>query len=209
MPDIYPLIKIYILAFIPIFVAVNAVSVLPIYLALTSDLKARQRNRVLAESIVTAVAIAVAFIFIGKLIFNIIGITVADFKIAGGILLFIMSTSYLLPGGMQRGRHLEKEKEEVGVFPLGTPLITGPAVLTACLVLVDEYGILPTLVSLLLNVLIAWVVFVNAHRIIRILGKPGTRAFSKVGDILLAAFAVMMVRNGLLEIIRNTINMSF
>jgi len=93
----------------------------------------------------------------------------------------------------------------VGVFPLGTPLITGPAVLTACLVLVDEYGIAPTLISFVLNVLIAWIIFANAGRIVRILGQSGTRAFSKVGDILLAAFAVMMVRSGTLEIIKNII----
>lgn len=201
MYEIYSLAKIYILAFIPIFVAVNAVSVLPIYVALTDDLKQRQRERVLLRSVLTATAIAVAFIFIGKFVFNIIGVTVADFKIAGGILLFIMSISYLLPDGSHRGRHLEQE--DIGVFPLGTPLITGPAVLTACLVLRDEYGVVPTLVSLLMNVLIAWVVFANASQIIKWLGKSGTRALSKVGDILLAAFAVMMIRNGTLEIIKN------
>ena len=191
----------YILTFIPIFVAVNAVSVLPIYVALTSGLKPKERSNVLLRSIITATVIAFAFIFVGKLVFNIIGVTVSDFKIAGGILLFIMSISYLLPNGAQRGKHLEKE--DVGVFPLGTPLITGPAVLTACLVLRDEYGLMPTLISLVLNVLIVWVVFVYAESIIKFLGKSGSRAFSKVGDILLAAFAVMMVRNGAIEIIRN------
>jgi multiple antibiotic resistance protein len=184
-------------------VAVNAVSVLPIYLALTAQLKASQRRNVLLRSIVTATLIAVAFIFVGKFVFNIIGVTVSDFKIAGGILLFIMSISYLLPDGSHRGKHLEQE--DVGVFPLGTPLITGPAVLTTCLVLRDEYGIVPTLVSLIINVLIALIVFANAHHIVKLLGKSGTRAFSKVGDILLAAFAVMMVRSGTLEIVSNII----
>lgn len=203
MEALYPIIKIYILAFIPIFVAVNAISVLPIYLVLTAQLKPRQRQNVLLRSIITATIIAVSFIFVGKIVFNIIGVTVSDFKIAGGVLLFIMSISYLLPDGVSRGKHLEAE--DVGVFPLGTPLITGPAVLTTCLVLRDEYGIVPTLVSLIINVLIALIVFANAHHIVKLLGKSGTRAFSKVGDILLAAFAVMMVRSGTLEIIRNII----
>ena len=138
MISLYLLLREYILAFIPIFVAVNAISVLPIYITLTADLKPKQKKIVLSRSILTAAIIAMAFIFVGKAVFNIIGVTVADFKIAGGILLFIMSISYILPNGAQRARHLEKEKEDVGVFPLGTPLITGPAVLTACLVLVDE-----------------------------------------------------------------------
>jgi len=201
--ELYLLLKPYILTFIPIFVAVNAISVLPIYVTLTAELKAKERREVLRHSIITATLIAFAFIFVGKLVFNIIGVTVPDFKVAGGVMLFIMSVSYLLPNGVQRGRHLEKEKEDVGVFPLGTPLITGPAVLTACLVLVDAHGILPTAVSLVLNVIIAWIVFANANFIVTALGKSGTRAFSKVGDILLAAFAVMMVRNGVMEIIRN------
>ena len=200
MESLYPLIKIYILAFIPVFVAVNAVSVLPIYLALTAQLKPKQRRNVLLRSIVTATLIAAAFIFVGKFVFNIIGVTVSDFKIAGGILLFIMSISYLLPDGTSRGKHLELE--DVGVFPLGTPLITGPAVLTTCLVLRDAYGIVPTLISLIINVLIALIVFANAGTIVKLLGKSGTRAFSKVGDILLAAFAVMMVRSGTIEIMK-------
>jgi len=201
MPEMYGILKIYVLTFIPIFVAVNAVSVLPIYVALTADLKQKKRNEVLLHSIITATAIAFAFILIGKLVFNIIGVTVSDFKIAGGVLLFIMSISYLLPDGSQRDKHLEKE--DVGVFPLGTPLITGPAVLTACLVLRDEYGLVPTLISLVLNVIFVWIIFVKADSIIKFLGKSGSRAFSKVGDILLAAFAVMMVRNGAIEIIRS------
>ena len=201
MAGLYSLAKIYILTFIPIFVAVNAISVLSIFVALTTELKQKDRNDVLLRSILTATLIAMAFIFIGKIVFNVIGVTVADFKIAGGILLFIMSVGYLLPDGAQRGKHLEKE--DVGVFPLGTPLITGPAVLTTCLVLRDEYGLMPTLVSLIANVLIVWFIFANAGRIIKFLGKSGSRAFSKVGDILLAAFAVMMVRNGALEIIRS------
>lgn len=203
MIELYSLAKIYILTFIPIFVAVNAVSVLPIFVALTSGIDTGQRRRILTHSIITATAVAFAFIFVGRLVFKIIGVTVADFKIAGGIMLFIMSLSYLLPDGSHRGKHLENE--DVGVFPLGTPLITGPAVLTACLVLVDEYGILPTLVSFVINVLIAWVIFLKADYIMKLLGKAGSRAFSKVGDILLAAFAVMMVRNGMLEIIKNII----
>jgi len=201
--ELYSSSRNYIMTFIPIFVAVNAVSVLPIFLTLTADLKPRFRNQVLMKSIVTATAIAVAFIFVGKLVFNIIGVTVADFKIAGGILLFIMSISYILPGGAQHGKHLEKE--DIGVFPLGIPLITGPAVLTACLVLIDEYGVMPTLVSFLINVIIAWIIFANAGRIIKLLGKSGSHAFSKVGDILLAAFAVMMIRSGMFEIIKSVV----
>jgi len=81
MSEFYLLVKIYILAFIPVFVAVNAVSVLPIFVGLTADLKPKKRNEVLSRSILTATLIAMAFIFVGKIVFNVLGVTVADFKI--------------------------------------------------------------------------------------------------------------------------------
>jgi len=84
----------------------------------------------------------------------------------------------------------------IGVFPLGTPLITGPAVLTATLMMLDAYGVVPTLISLALNMLIVWIVLVKAEAIMKIIGDNGTRAFSKIIYVLLAAIGVMMVRHG-------------
>ncbi|MDP3732172.1 MAG: MarC family protein, partial [Candidatus Omnitrophota bacterium] len=85
----------------------------------------------------------------------------------------------------------------VGVFPLGTPLITGTAVLTTTLMMLDSFGIIPTFVSLVINMLIVWVTLVKADFIMKLMGQGGTRAFSKIMYILLAAIAVMMIRRGL------------
>jgi multiple antibiotic resistance protein len=86
--------------------------------------------------------------------------------------------------------------ETIGVVPIGVPLIVGPALLTTCLVLVDHYGMLPTMVSLILNLLLVWIAFSAAERIIRFLGSGGIGALSKIMAILLASIAVMMVRLG-------------
>ena len=74
--------------FIPLFVAVDAIGVLPIFVGLTEDLDAKQKNQVVIQSIWTASVVAIIFILVGKLIFRYLGITIADFMIAGGAILF-------------------------------------------------------------------------------------------------------------------------
>jgi multiple antibiotic resistance protein len=76
-------------------------------------------------------------------------------------------------------------------------LITGPAVLTTTLMMLGSFGIIPTFVSLVINMLIVWITLVKADLIMKIMGAGGTRAFSKVMYILLAAIGVMMVRRGI------------
>lgn len=193
--------KPYILSFISIFVAVNALGVLPLFISLTEKLSKKERHKVIINSIFTATVIAIAFMLIGKLVFVIMGISVADFKIAGGILLLILSVNLLLPEGQER----RKPTTEVGIFPLGTPLITGPAVLTTSLVMIDAYGLLPTLAAFIVNMLVIWFVFSKSDAVIKVMGVGGTRAFSKVADILLTAIAVMMIRKGVIDIISNHI----
>ena len=86
------LLKPYILAFIPIFFAVDAPGNIPLFVGLTHSLSKRHKEKVIRESVVTATLIAVIFMFLGKVILRILGVTVADFKIGGGILLLIIST---------------------------------------------------------------------------------------------------------------------
>jgi multiple antibiotic resistance protein len=80
---------------------------------------------------------------------------------------------------------------------MGTPLVTGPAVLTTTLIMVDTFGVAATFVSLVLNMLIVWVTLASSDLIIKRIGQSGTRAFSKIMYILLAAIAVMMTRKGI------------
>ncbi|MDP3142625.1 MAG: MarC family protein [Candidatus Omnitrophota bacterium] len=186
----------YILAFIPVFVAVDCLGTIPIFLSLTEKMPFRQRRMVIFHTVVTATIIAILFMVIGKLILRMIGVTIDDFKIAGGILLLVISINLLLPGKFKGESFLSSKEDDVGVFPLGTPLITGPAVLTTTLIVLDSFGLLATFVSLILNMLIVWVTFIFAHKLMSFMGKGGIRAFSKVAYILLAAIAIMMIRKG-------------
>ena len=186
----------FILTFIPIFVAVDSLGNIPLFISLVQGLSKEQRHKVIIESVSTATVIAILFAFIGKWILRFIGITVFDFQIAGGILLLVIAINLLLPGKTRTLMGGENYRD-VGVFPLGTPLITGPAVLTTTLMMVDTFGIIPTFVSLALNMIIAWATMAKSDLVVKIMGIAGTRAFSKITYILLAAIGVMMVRRGI------------
>lgn len=186
----------YILAFIPIFVAVDAIGNIPLFISLVEGSSKRQRHKAVIESVTTATFVAILFMFVGKWVLRFIGIGISDFQIAGGLLLFVISMRLLLPGA-SKGFLSEGQHKDVGVFPLGMPLITGPAVLTTTLMMLDSHGLAPTFVSLVLNMLIMWIALVKADNIIVVLGTGGTRAFSKIMYILLAAIGVMMVRRGI------------
>ena len=190
-------IKSFVLTFIPIFVAVDAVGNIPIFVSLVDGVSKREKRKVIIDSVTIATVVAVVFLLIGKLILRFVGITIADFQIAGGILLFVIAVRLLLPGSSKIILSDGREKD-IGIFPLGLPLITGPAVLTTTLMMLDSFGFAYTLTSLVLNMFIVWVTLVKADSIIKYMGPGGTRAFSKIMYILLAAIAVMMVRKGII-----------
>ncbi|MCX5712553.1 MAG: MarC family protein [Candidatus Omnitrophica bacterium] len=186
----------YILTFIPIFVAVDAIGNIPLFVSLVEGLNKKQRSKIIADSVTTAALMAIIFMFVGKWVLRALSITISDFQIAGGGLLFVIAVRLLLPGNHKMALTNGHDKD-LGVFPLGTPLITGPAVLTTTLILLDTYGLVSTFISLAVNMLIVWLSLAKADVIMKFLGAGGTRAFSKIMYILLAAIAVMMVRRGI------------
>jgi len=188
------MIKNIFLAFIPIFVAVDALGVLPIFASLTQGCKRKEKSKIILQSMITASCLAIGFVFLGKAVFGVLGITVGDFMIAGGAILFSLAIIDIANPGKKR----RIPSKELGAVPLGTPLIVGPAVLTTSLIIIAEYGTYPTLVAIVINILLAGLVFSLSEILIKILGEAGAKALSKVTSLLLAAIAVMMIRKGIL-----------
>jgi multiple antibiotic resistance protein len=188
--------------FIPLFVATDIFAILPIFISLTVNMTPVERKGIIRDSIMTALIVGLLFVALGEAIFNILGITSDDFKIAGGLLLLILAISELIRPDEER----RKPVGRVGVVPIGLPLIVGPAVLTTILVLVDHYGIIPTIISFSINLFIVWISFVNAERIIQFFGKGGITGISKVMALLLASIAIMMIRLGVTNIIQQNMN---
>lgn len=188
----------FLVSFIPIFVALDAPGTLPIFVGMTEGLTKRERRKIVRQSILTAFLVAVGFVFVGRAIFHALGILVEDFMIAGGVVLMIIAVNDIVRAGEKR----PPLGPTFGVVPLGTPLIAGPATLTTALILVGSHGYLPVLLSLIVNILIAWLIFASSDRIIRLIGISGSRAFAKIMALLLAAIAVKMIRTGFVTLIK-------
>ncbi len=191
----------FLLVFIPIFVAIDIIGILPLYLSITENVRGESRAKVVRQSILTALIIGIVFLFLGRLLFNFLGITEADFKIAGGLILLVLAITDLLFPGKSRLTF----SPEIGIVPIGTPLIVGPAVLTTLILMVDIYGYFLTAMSFLINLFVVYLVLTYSERIFKILGGGGTRAFGKVISLFLAAIAIMMIRVGISEFIKLSI----
>ncbi len=178
--------------FIPIFVAIDVFAALGIFISLTEGLDRESVRSIIRDSVVTALIVSVGFLAFGEAVFRALGISTDDFKIAGGLVLLIFAVRDLLWGSEAR-----RPTGKFGAVPIGVPLIVGPAVLTTLIVLLDRYGLFFTAASLILNLGIVWITFVQAHRIVRYFGRGGILVFSKIMLLVLAAIAVMMMRLGI------------
>jgi len=183
------------LTFIPLFVAMDSVGNLPILIALTRDMTTSQRSGTVRSAMLTAFALGLGFIIIGKAVFQFLGIEVADFLVAGGIILLVLSIKDLVTGRMIEIKD-SSTAEAVGVVPLGTPLIAGPAVLTTLLLLIDQYLVVIVIASFVINLVMTWLLFRQCNRVVGFLGKNGVTALSKIVSLLLAAIAVKLIRQG-------------
>ena len=182
----------FLLAFIPVFVAIDPLGLVAIFMGLGTSASHEHRQRQAFLGIVTGFLVAIGFIFLGKIIFAALGITVADFQVAGGLILLCLAVRELVGFGPDdRGG-----SDEFGVVPLGMPLIAGPALLTALLVLVDSVGLVFTLASLVVNLALVAIALCNAERFARWMGKQGLRGVSKIIALLLAAIAISLIRRG-------------
>ncbi len=191
--------QLFLLTFIPMFVAIDSLGIVPLYLGLTEKVSAAEKNKLVFKATLTAFVICVAFLFVGNALFNFLGITVNDFRIAGGIILLIISINDLL---FYSSRVRDVEPDDVGVVPLGIPLIAGPALLTTMLILMNENGKTYVIISLVLNLLINYFALRYADLVKKALRDAGSKAFAKVASLFLAAIAVMMIRVGIMNALK-------
>ncbi|MGZ5553009.1 MAG: MarC family protein [Chthoniobacterales bacterium] len=182
----------FLVAFIPLFVAIDPIGLVALFIGLGTSASHENRKHQAFLGIITGLCVAVGFIFLGKIIFAALGISVADFQVGGGLILLALAVREIVGIGPQ-DRH---GSEDFGVVPLGMPLIAGPALLTALLILIDSVGIVFTLLSLGVNLAIVAAALCNAERFTRWMGKQGLRGVSKLIALLLAAIAISLIRRG-------------
>ncbi len=181
------------MTFIPLFIVIDAIGNLPFVISLSEGMDPAERRKLINVATATAAILGLFFLFVGQGLLNVMGISVGAFAIAGGIILLILSVQY-----MGTGRMVEMVKEEmVAVVPIGTPLTVGPATVTTLLLLATQFPLYFVLISFILNLGIVYLIFLGSNQIVRVLGKAGIKAFSRVAALLLAAIAVNMIIRGL------------
>ena len=152
------------------------------------------RRRLVLEATLTAAAVGLGFLLIGDAVLYLLGVTVGDFQVAGGLLLLVLSIYELIHPELP----LRQPGAHPGVVPLGIPMIVGPAVLTTLLTVARTHGYTVTLIAFALNLVIVWTALRWASLIGRVLGDAGCRASAKVFNLVLAAIAVTFVRRGVM-----------
>jgi len=194
----------YIESFLPLFVAINAPGIIPIYLSVTENLTPAERRRLTLQAMVTVLVIAVLILFAGQLIFSLLGITVNDLRVGGGLILLVLSISNLIFGDFRRRDPTDGKDDpaSVGIVPIGIPLIMGPAAITSILVSREAFGYVPTLASLAINMILVFLTLFASPHIGRFAGPAVSRAIAKVASLFLAAISVAMIRAGVVGMIK-------
>jgi len=180
-------------------VAMDPLGVLPAFIQMTGGLSKERRKVLVNGSVLVAGVVGILFIPLGPLVLGALGLKTGDFQVAGGLLVLVVALRDVV---WDQKMLTGKNAKEVGVVPIGIPLLVGPAVFATLILLQNRFSGLQIGASLCVNLLISWVVFRNASNLIERMGVTGTRVVSKLAALLLSAYAVMMIRVGLSSVAR-------
>jgi len=187
-------------AFIPLFVALDGVGLIPFFWTVVNRLDVRRRRQAAMEAVLTALVVAIGFLLISRFVFALMGLEVADVMVAGGLILIVLCLRELvMPDVPQDGAY-----PSPGVVPLGVPLLAGPAVMTTVLLVRDQYGWQVTTLALVVNMVLVWLMLLASEWLMRRLGREGSQVISKISSLILTAFGVMLIRSGLTLLLRPT-----
>jgi multiple antibiotic resistance protein len=188
MTLIFDLIK----AIISLFVIIDPFGNVPIFISLTQKATVAKRNKIFRTATTVSLILLLVFAIAGQQILSLFGVSLNAFMIAGGLLLLAISMKIIIVG--------EKEKsvtEDIGAVPIATPLLIGPGAITTTIVLMLTSGVFITLVSILVNYLIIFVVLKFIDRIYKFLGKIGAVVIARIMAMFLTAIAIGFIMEGL------------
>ena len=202
-------------AFATLFVTIDPVGLAPMFLAITAGMTPANRRRVAIRATITAAGILLIFYVSGQTVLNVLGISVSAFRVAGGILLFLIAIEMIFGKRQERKvetaeKAMESESHhrtinELAIFPLAIPLISGPATISAIILLSSQAP--DTLSYAGLGGVIAFILasclgaFLLADRLERLLGDTAQLVITRLLGVLLAALSVQFVADGVLAFI--------
>jgi len=186
--------SLYLQAVFTILMAINLPGILPIYHTLTESLKEADRRKLTGLAILAGFGLALSFVFAGHLIFTLLRITINDLRVGGGLILLVLSITNLVFGDFRN--RTTSDGSELGVVPIGIPLIIGPSAITTVIVTQQNMGYSYAVLSLLTNLLVVYTAFYFAPSLINKMGAGTAKAAAKVASLFLAGTAIAMIRKG-------------
>jgi multiple antibiotic resistance protein len=193
-------------AFVTLLVVVDPPGVVPIYVALTKDEQPARRRAILMRAVLIAFGVALFFLIAGRAVLSYLGVTVHAFSISGGILLFVAALPMLFGqrGGLQAPERRERGSvgQDISVFPLAIPLLSGPGTIATILLLTSQAGsdtqrLASIGVAIAAVFLVSFISLYLGARLMALLGEGGVHIATRVMGIVLAALAVQYVLNGI------------
>jgi len=187
----------FLYVFVPQFIVIDPFASLPLYISFTSGLDNKTKKRIIADAVIYGFIILLIFMIFGRYILEFFGIEIPALMVAGGILIFVVGFEMVREGDKPRGRKSSPPKEDVGIVPLATPMLAGPGAISLIIIQTQKYGYILVGISLAVNFIIVALFFTFAGKIDRILGEKGSRALTRILGLLVAAFAVQYILDGI------------
>lgn len=186
-------------SFIMLFVVLDPVGAAPYVASLTSRLSKEERVRVVTWAVVSAGLLLLGFTFIGTLLFEVLGIEPGEFKVAAGLMLLVYAAADLfeVPIGFRSGGG---DEASLAIFPIATPLLAGPGSVATVLYIKDSFGPLVAVASVAVNLAVAYPILLASSLIVALLGRHGALLIGKFMSLIMVAFAVSIIREGLIEV---------
>jgi multiple antibiotic resistance protein len=176
-----------------LFIIVDPFGNIPIFMGLTQLMTNFQRRKVFNTAILVSIILLLVFSFAGKELFNVFGVSIDSFAIAGGILLLIIAIRILISGNLHEK---DDSPETVGAVPIAMPLLVGPGAITTTILNLQNYDVYITVLSVLIVLTITWIILRFINRIYGFLGKTGAAVIARVMSLFIAAIAIQYILTG-------------
>jgi multiple antibiotic resistance protein len=192
------------LSFTSFFTLINPLGVMPVFMSMTSDLAEQKRKATAIKAVAVAFLILLVFAFSGQLVFKFFNISVDSFRVAGGIIFFMVGYD-MLQARLGKIKVTQSEMEDyvndISITPLAIPMICGPGAITNAIVLMDDAGTLPLKMimigSIVLVLLLTLAILIGASRIINFLGDTGNKILMRIMGLIVMVIAVEFFFSGL------------
>ena len=191
--------------FIALFAIIDPFGAVPIFLALVKGAEPSQKRSIAFKACAFAFLVLVVFTFVGRYILDFFGISISAFQVGGGVIIFMagMPMLFAYPLGMKHKKDelIESaERGDVSLVPLGVPMLAGPGAITTVLVLADQHKLFASKLIILgcalIALIIAFILFLQAEKLFRLMGQTGLNLLTRIMGLILIVLAVQYILSG-------------